>query len=167
VQATDQVGDLIQQGVELEYADPEGPSCNLGASAPALYYFTEVIHSNNATCYASTAAAYSAANLQTVDRGSSGLWTAYRNGQSTGITTSWTACGGNACLIAAYGEDHNLRTGKWSAKFAGSGNTEWQWWNGTSWGALTSGYHDYVDAPEWSGLHGPFPTGIWSFDYSH
>jgi hypothetical protein len=156
---------LIQIGVTLEYKDPEG-SCNLGMNSPQLYYFIEIEQVGNYTCYGPTAATYSTSHLQSVVRGSDGVWRSYRDGVATGITNTWTGCGGDACKIAAFAEENQYKAGHWAAKFAGSGNTTWQFWNGSVWNQINTGY-TWQPATYWGPESGPFPGGIWSFTYSH
>ncbi|HVN62429.1 MAG TPA: hypothetical protein VMT59_14310 [Gaiellaceae bacterium] len=158
-------GNLIQQGVTYEYKAAEGPSCNLGSSSPALYYFTEKRVNGTYSCYSNGSATFSTSHLQTVDRGSDGTWYAYRDGSPTGITTTWSACGGDACTLAAFAEEASFASGAWAAKYAGSGNTAWQWWNGAAWNTINSATTQ--PGTYWSAPSGPFPGGIWSFTYSH
>lgn len=156
---------LIQIGVTLEYKDPELPSCDLGKYSPALYYFIEIEQTGNYHCYGPTAATYSTSNLQSVVRGSDGLWHSYRNGVATAYTNSWTGCSGDACKIAAFAEENQYTTGHWAAKFAGSGNTPWQFWNGSAWNTINT--PTWQPGTYWGPESGPFPGGIWSFTYSH
>ena len=83
-----------------------------------------------------------------------------------GITNTWTLCNGDACRISAHAEEHKFTFGRWAAKYAGSGNIPWQFWNGSVWNTITTGY---IRDPGlyWSPVSGPFPGGIWSFNYSH
>lgn len=163
--ADDGVSNLIQQGVTYEFKDPENPSCNLGSSSPTLYYFTEKEVNGAYSCYSNGSATFSTSHLQTVDRGSDGVWRAYRDGSATGISTTWSNCGGDACTLAAFAEEDTSKSGAWAAKYAGSGNTEWEWWNGSSWSVINSASNQA--GTYWSGPSGPFPGGIWSFTYSH
>lgn len=157
---------LIQQGVTYEYGSPETPQCNLGSSTPKLYYFTEIIVSGFQACYTNGTATFSTSHLQTVVRGANGNWAAYRDGNPTGVTTNWApSCGGNACFLAAFAESFVLAPGKWSAKFAGAGNTTWQFWNGAAWNQINNATL-YAPSPPWM-ASGPFPGGIWSLNYSH
>jgi hypothetical protein len=165
-EADDRGLNLIQQGVTYEYNAAEGPSCNLGSSGPKLYYFTEIIVSGLAACYQNGTATFSTSHLQTVVRGSNGNWAAYRDGNPTGVTTNWApSCGGNACFLSAFAEAHVLGAGKWAAKFAGSGNTVWQFWNGAMWNPINNADLN-APSPPWT-PSGPFPGGIWSLNYSH
>jgi hypothetical protein len=81
------------------------------------------------------------------------------------VTTSWSGCGGDACDLQALAEEENGKSGSWIAKFAGSNQTPWQFWNGTAWSTINT-YSLSVN-PLWQGPSGPFPGGIWSFSYSH
>lgn len=157
---------LIQQGVTYEYNRPEGPSCNLGSGSPKLYYFTEIIVSGLTACYQNGTATFSTSHLQTVVRGANGNWASYRDGNPTGITTNWApSCGGNACFLSAFAESFSLAAGRWAAKFAGSGNTTWQFWNGVAWNQINNASLSAPNPP-WT-PSGPFPGGIWSLNYSH
>lgn len=156
---------LIQIGVTLEYKDPQPPTCNLGMNSPALYYFIEIEQTGNYSCYGPTAATYSTSHLQSVVRGSDGIWRSYRDGNPAGITNTWTGCSGDACKIAAFAEENKFTTGRWAAKYAGSGNTPWQFWNGSTWNTINT--PTWQPGTYWSPPNGPFPGGIWSFTYSH
>src|SRR2546423_2309210 len=157
---------LIQIGVTGEYHDAEAPTCNLGMNVPALYYFIEIEQTGNYSCYGPTAATYSTSHLQSVVRGGDGVWRSYRDSVATGITNIWTGCSGDACRISAHAEENKLTTGRWAAKYAGSGNIAWQFWNGSVWNTITMGYNRDPGL-YWSLPSGPFPGGIWSFTYSH
>jgi hypothetical protein len=157
---------LIQIGVTLEYHDPQQPTCDLGMNTPALYHFIETEQQGLYRCYGPTAATYSTSHLRSVVRGSDGVWHSYRDGVATSITNSWTGCSGDACRISAHAEEHKFTDGRWAAKYAGSGNTAWQFWNGSVWNTITMGY-TRDPGLYWSLPSGPFPGGIWSFTYSH
>ena len=152
----------IQSGVTYEWGAPQASSCDLGSSGPALYYFVEVIQVGNYTCFQKGSAAFTAANLHSVVRGADGIWRAYRNGNYQSVQNSWTGCAGDACTISAFAEENRGAPGLFHAKFAGSGNTPWQFWNGSSWNTINS-------ATLWLGTcwkaSGPFPGGIWSLIY--
>jgi hypothetical protein len=156
---------LIQVGVVYEWNAPEGPSCNLGSSGAKLYYFVEIQVNGPYSCYNQGFATFSTSHKQTVDRGSDGYWYSYIDGAYTGIRTHWGTCGGDACSLAAFAENDTGKSGYWAAKYAGSGNTPWQFWNGAAWNTINNAS---VTPPNngWTGPFGPFPTGIWSFTYS-
>lgn len=154
----------VQQGVTYEYKDPEN-SCDKGASAPAMYYFVELDDYGVYTCYYESNAATTESHSQKVLEDSSGNWGGYLDGTYQGHSLSWSACGGNACGLYAFAEEDTSKAGLWHAKYAGSGNTPWQFYNGTIWGTINSGPAPVV-GNYWSGPTGPFPGGIWSFVYS-
>lgn len=132
--------------------------------------FVEYQHgATNYQCYSETVANFSETHRQSVQyQNSNGLWYSFLDGAFESITTEWTPCGGLACAIDAYGENFSGKSGLWYAKFAGSGNTPWQLYNG-SWYTIDSTYPvNYFGGTNWSSSpSGPFPTGIWSFTYSH
>lgn len=163
-------GSLIQQGVTYEYDAQESPNCG-PHSTPTMYYFVETELTGNYSCYLEMLAPTTDSHVQKVqfDLSGSGNWRAYMDGTYQQHQTSWYACGGNACFIAAYGEANTTapyQAGLWHAKFAGSGGTAWQFWNSTVWNTITNGITLKVDSP-WTGPSGPFPDGIWSFTYCY
>jgi hypothetical protein len=157
-------GSLIQIGVTYEWNAPEGPSCTLGSPAAKLYYFVEIAQNNNYTCYNLGYASGGAQNRMSTQRGSDNLWHAYQNGVGSGVSNSWTPCSGNACLIAAFGENLAFKPGYYYAKFAGPSQTPWQVYIGPTWNTINtaSEYH----GTGWDPPSGPFPGGIWSY-YFH
>ncbi len=159
---------LIQVGVTYEYKAPEAFSCDLGSSTAKLYYFVEVENSGTYTCYGQGLATFATTHLQSVKRSSTnGVWYSFIDSGDTGITNYWSGCGGNACSISALGENNGNKAGAWSAKFAGSGNTPWQFWNGSVWNTINTANVHIDSSSPWAGPFGPFPAGIWSFTYSH
>jgi hypothetical protein len=154
---------LLQAGAVFEYAAPQDQSCNLGSSTPTLYYFVEKEVGGIYLCYQQGALAWSHTDLYSDVRGSDGIWRAYINSVYKGISVTWSNCGGNACIVSALGEKRTTNSGYWPAKFAGSGNTQWQRWTGSTWSTIQQ-YQQHTDANwTWSG---PFPTGVWSATYS-
>ncbi|MBA3735303.1 MAG: hypothetical protein H0W90_08905 [Actinobacteria bacterium] len=156
------VNSLIQIGVTYDWSAGQSPDCRLGSSSPALYYFVEVRVSGTYSCYQLGTAAGGASNLQSVQRGSDNLWHAYKNGVGSGISTSWSACGGNACTLSAFAENLSQHAGLFYAKFAGA--NPWQFYNSCCWNTInnpTIGVN-----PPWQQPVGPFPAGIWYFKYS-
>lgn len=97
-------GNLIQIGVQYEWQSPEGPSCNLGSSSATLYYFVETLVNTVGNCYNLGTASGGAQNKMSVQRGSDNLWHAYQNGVGSGVSTTWTDCGGNG--FAGIAEAH-------------------------------------------------------------
>jgi hypothetical protein len=156
------VSSAIQAGVTYEWQAPQPVSCDLGSAAPTLYYFVEIIQVGNATCYQRGAAATTTANLHSVVRGTDGTWRAYRNGNFQHVQNSWTACAGDACTISAFAEELRAAPGLFHAKFAGPGNTTWQFWNGSVWNQINSASLFLGTCFKSSG---PFPGGIWSLIY--
>lgn len=159
----------IQQGVRYEYEDSEGSGnspCDLGSSSKVMYYFVEINDGGTKSCYAESLAATAESHLQEVMQGASGNWRPYLDGVWQGHETAWSGCGGNACWLAAFAESDKSKVGSWYAKYAGSGNTRWQQYNGTLWSTI-SNYTNSVTDEYWTGPSGPFPDGIWSFEYSH
>lgn len=162
---------LIQTGVNYEWNAPEGPSCNLGSAGATLYYFVETEHTGTYKCYSKGLADSGGSHKQSVFIGGDGLWHAARDGIDENITTSWTGCNGDACTLIALGENLSGKIGLWEAKFAGSGNTPWQFMNSCCWNTINN--TPFMPIPNhWSGdgvgndPSGPFPTGIWSYKYS-
>jgi hypothetical protein len=154
---------LLQAGAVFEYAAPQDQTCSLGSSTPTLYYFVEKEVGGIYLCYQQGALAWSHTDLYSDVRGSDGIWRAYINSVYKGISVTWSNCGGNACIVSALGEKRTTSSGYWPAKFAGSGNTPWQRWTGSTWSTIQQ-YQQHTDANwTWSG---PFPTGIWSATYS-
>lgn len=153
---------VIQQGVHLRNHDPYGGGGT--CTSNSLEYFVEIIHGTAANCYTEGAAQTTDTNLQEVLRGSSGNWRAYMNGSwEAGVETSWTACGGDACDLASFGEEGNgASSTQWAAKFAGSSSYPWKFWNGTVWNQINNCSHYYDTG--WGGS-GPFPVGIWTLWY--
>ncbi len=154
---------LIQQGVHWRNHDPYGGSGN--CTSNSLEYFVEIIHAGAAECLTEGAANFGYQHVQEVLLGSSGNWRPYMDGYwQAGAETSWSPCGGDACTIATFGEEGNGSVSTtWHSKFAGSGNTEWQFWNGTLWSTINT--CSTTLTPGWKGS-GPFPGGIWSFIYN-
>jgi hypothetical protein len=157
---------LIQTGVLYEWnAGIEGPSCNLGSSGAALYYFVETEHLGVYHCYNKGYAASATTHKESVYFGSDGLWHSARDGADENVTTSWTGCNGHACTLIAFGENITGKAGKWQTKFAGSGNTPWQFMNSCCWFTINNA--GFTSPPaNWSGPTGPFPGGIWAYTYS-
>lgn len=152
-------GYLIQTGVTQVVFAPQGPSCQDNG----LYYFVEIMVANVAHCYYQGGAAYGTGHLHSVVRNADGYWRAYLDGVYTGVSNAWSRCGGDACLISAWGEELSGVNGHWEAKFAGSGNTPWQRWTGSTWYTIQSSY-SFANA-YWT-LSGPFPAGIWKAVYN-
>lgn len=157
------VNSLIQQGVHWRNHDPYpgGGTC----TENVLAYFVEIIHAGAASCYTEGTASTSVNHIMEVLRGSAGNWRPYMDNQwQAGVQTSWDPCGGDACTLAAFGEEGTGSANTfWHAKFAGpSGQTKWQFWNGTLWNTINN--CSTVLDPGWAGS-GPFPGGIWSFIY--
>jgi hypothetical protein len=158
---------LIQIGVTYEWQDPEPQgTCNLGSPSAALYYFVEIEQNGSYTCYNLGYASGGAQNLMSTQRGSDNLWHAYKNGVGAGVSNSWTPCNGNSCRIAAFAENANNMTGYYYAKYAGTNQTPWQYYNGSSWSTITSTPNPPLHDLGWDAPTGPFPGGIWSF-YHH
>jgi hypothetical protein len=157
-------GRAIQQGVTYEYQAPNN-TCNKGSSSAAMYYFVETDNYTNYTCYYESNAATAEAHTQKVEKNSSGEWQAFLDGNYQGHQFSWTACGGNACYLQALGESLNAQHGYWQAKWSGSGNTPWQFNNGTLWSTIHNA-DEYNQTPYWSSPGGTFPDGLWWFTYS-
>jgi hypothetical protein len=158
-------GNLIQIGVEYEWQSQEGPSCNLGMSSATLYYFVETLLNTVGNCYNLGTASGGAQNKMSVQRGSDNLWHAYQNGVGSGVSTTWTDCGGNGCQIEAFAENGNYNPGYYYAKFAGSGQTPWQLYVGGVWSTITNPQGEYRSQFGWNAATGPFPGGIWYFYY--
>lgn len=157
------VDDLMQTGITYEFNLPEGPSCDLGSGQRALYYFVEVESNGLFFCYNKGNAGFSVNRMHSVVRNADGYWRAYRDGVFMNIRTKWGAdCGGNACTVAAFAEEATFQAGSWPAKFAGSGQTPWQRWTGSSW--FTVQQANLKLDPFWS-VGGPFPGGIWNLTY--
>ncbi len=132
-----------------------------------MYYFAEFFYSgNNNYCFAEDLANTAESHVQKVMRGAGGNWRPYRDGTWQGGETTWTACGGNACEILAQGENRAGGTGYWQAKFSGTDNTPWQFYNGTIWSTINSaGTEPNPMVVPWSGPGGTFPDGLWWFIY--
>ena len=154
---------LMQVGVEQEWQAGEGPSCNLGSPATSLYFFTEIEVNGAYSCWNVGTTTYSTSHLQSVKKVSGGYWWSFIDSAWTGVVNSWSSCGGYACTVAAFAEESRTGLGIWHAKFAGSGNTPWQLYNGTAWDTILSA--STSSGSYWSGPTGPFPGGIWSFVY--
>lgn len=62
----------------------------------------------------------------------------------------WSTCGGNACLLEAFGEDvTDVGHGElWQAKFDGN-YTPWAQYNGTVWGKITNTPPPYLSNLSW------------------
>jgi len=159
----DDGSDLLQTGLTYEFNAPEGPSCTYGNGAPALYVFVEKIKDGNAQCYNRGLLAWESNHLYSVYT-NTGTWVAALDGSVSSVTNTFDACSGNACQVTAFGEASSLFSGQWVAKFAGSGNTPWQRWTGTSWVTIQSS--GIILNTGWTNS-GPFPGGIWTFTYSH
>lgn len=158
----------LQQGVTYEWNVPQN-SCNLGSqgNGAKMYYFTETYAGGTYTCYNGGIANSATSHKQSLTYNStSQKWSAYRDGIYTGQQMYFYDCSSLACSIRAFGENYAAKSGLWKAKFAGSGNTPWQYFNGSVWVTIYS-YSTHPGGSDWSGLSGPFPTGIWSFTYSH
>jgi hypothetical protein len=154
----------IQTGVTYEYQAPEGPSCNLGSSSRQLYYYVETASSGVFQCFSNGSATFATGHLQSVVLNTDGYWRAYLDGNSAGIRVSWNSiCGVHACEVRAEGEELANKSGHWPAKFAGSGNTQWQRWTGSTWFTIQSA--NEVPGSNWT-FGGPFPAGIWNITYS-
>lgn len=154
---------LLQAGAVFEFAARQDQTCSLGSSTPTLYYFVEKEVGGLYLCYQQGALAWSHTDLYSVVRGSDGIWRGYINSTYKGISVAWSNCSGNACLISALGEKRTTNSGYWPAKFAGSGNTPWQRWTGSTWFTIQQSQQHPESNWTWSG---PFPTGIWSTTYS-
>ena len=157
----------LQQGVTYEWNLAEN-ACNLGSQGAGakLYYFTETWAGSTYTCYNGGLATFSTAHKQSVTyNAASTKWSAYLDGVYTGVQMYFFSCGGFACQVRTFGEAADDLPGLWKAKFAGSGNTPWEYFNSSVWVKVFS-YNDHT-ASNWSAVNGPFPTGIWSYTYSH
>jgi hypothetical protein len=157
-------GRAVEQGVNYEYQAGEGPSCNKGSSAPAMYNYVEIDDHDNYSCYYESDAASATSHVQKAEK-DSGYWGGYLDGNYQGHHISWTACNGNACYLQALGEDLSDKSGLWYAKFSGSGNTPWQFNNGTLWSTINDA-GEYLDNPPWSKNETNFPNGLWWYLYS-
>lgn len=158
----------LQQGVLYingERLDPNG-NCTEGVSSPAMFYFEETDDHGSYTCYYEGGASTTDTHVQQVKK-TSGNWFAYMDGNKITNYSSfnWTDCGGNACGLYAFGEEGSFACGLWQAKFSGSGNTDWQQYNGTLWSTI----HNYSGPPisyGWTPNLNSFPDGLWTFTYS-
>jgi hypothetical protein len=159
---------LIQQGVTDEYEAGEG-SCDLGIINSQLYYYVEIESGGgNYSCYSESTAATAEQHVQRVQKDSSGAWRSYFDGTYQSHQTTWTSCNGNACDLIAFAEFNQNADDPyayWHAKFAGSGQTAWQQYNGTLWSTINNASNYITPNTLWSGPSGPFPQGIWSFIY--
>lgn len=158
----------LQQGVTYEWNVAQN-SCNLGSqgNGAKMYYFTETYAGGTYTCYNGGIANSATSHKQSLTYNTtSQKWSAYLDGMYTGIQMFFYDCYGLACSIRAFGENHAAKPGLWKTKFAGAGNTPWQYYNSSIWVTI-SGYSTHPGGSDWSSLSGPFPTGIWSFTYSH
>lgn len=158
------VDSLIQQGIIFFNNDPYGGSGTCTGFENQLMYFVEISHAGAHSCFTEGAATSTDSHVQQVLRGSAGNWRPYMDGQwKAGVQTSWDPCGGDACTVAAFAEENRafLDT-SWHAKFAGSGNTPWKFWNGTVWNTIN---HCSTGMDAYWAESGPFPDGIWSFIY--
>jgi hypothetical protein len=124
-------------------------SCNLGSPSAALYYFVEIAQNDVYTCSNLGYASGGAQNRMSVQRGSDNLWHAYQNGAGVGVSTSWTRCGGDACAIEAFAENFTQRPGYYYAKFAGSNQTPWQYYNGSK---LEHDHQHAASSVPWHGM---------------
>jgi hypothetical protein len=150
---------IIQHGVHWRNQDPED-YCNENT----LAYFTEVEHTGVYTCYTDGTAQTTDSHLDTVKL-SVGIWKSYTDGIWDNISTSWTACGGDACTLAAFGEEGDFAAGTfWYAKFAGT--TPWEFYNGTLWNTINTCDSSCLSTPPPWRTSGPFPGGIWSLIYN-
>lgn len=158
----------IQQGILYEWNAPQSPDCKEGLGGAILANFVEIQHSGVYQCYVETYANTGESHLHSVRwLASNNTWYSYLDGVGQGITTSWTPCSGKACAVDAFAETWDAtKSGLWYAKFAGSGNTPWQWNDGTNWNTISGSYAFY--GTNWQNPYsGPFPTGIWSLIYQH
>lgn len=159
----DDRSDLFQTGITYEHNLPEEPSCSYGNGAPALYVFVEKIKDGNQECYNRGLTAWESNHLYSVYT-NTGTWVAALDGDVSTVTTTFDACSGDACRVAAFGEAWYLFSGRWIAKFGGSGNTPWQRWTGSTWYTVQSS--SIIDDPGWT-TGGNWPTGIWTHTYSY
>lgn len=158
-------GRAVEQGVNYEYQAGEGPSCNKGSSSPAMYNYVELDDHGSYSCYYESDAASATSHVQKAEEDSSGYWGGYLDGTYQGHHISWTDCSGNACYLQALGEEAADKSGLWYAKFSGSGNTPWQFNNGTLWSTISNA-GEYLDNPPWSKNETNFPTGLWWYEYN-
>ncbi len=158
----------LQQGVLYvngATVDPYQGTCQYHS---AMFYFVEIDNHDSYSCYYEGAAS-AGSHVEKVQRDSSGNWWGYLDGvQQTVASTSWTLCGGYACVIAAFAEELNSLTGYWQAKFSGSGNTDWGFYNGSAWSAIDnySGSKYSPDSGLWTANLSGFPDNLWYFVYS-
>ncbi len=174
VQTTDNVlnGNMMQIGPLYQDAMGTSFDCQFGNNGLTLKIVTEVQHNGAYSCFDNGSASWSTGYLSSVVEGTDHYWRSYLNGAFTNIRTQWSStCGNDACQVRAMGEEVSNVYGYWPAKFAGSGSTQWQLWNGSNWSTIgtTDMYVAYLpDQPSSHfSLTGTYPTGIWSFIYSN
>lgn len=157
----------LQQGIKYVWGNTENPACTTeGVSSPAMYNFVEFYDYGTYECYYESDATTATPYLEELLKNSSGYWQEYLNGSYQGHQILWSTCGGNACLLQAFAEELANASGAWQSKFSGSGNTPWQFYNGSLWSTIST-YPSPVVGSYWTLNLSNFPTGLWWFTYSH
>jgi hypothetical protein len=169
----------LQQGiVDLSNATFDYGHGTCQNHTTGYFYFVETDDHGTLSCYYEASASGGSSHLETVLEDGSGNWWGWRDGtKQTETSISWTDCGGNTCFFQAFGEDPTLSGSPayWQAKFSGSGNNPWQFYNGTQWNTIYNFSGPHLDA-NWTtnlptGVNaGEFPnndpTALWHFIYN-